>query len=128
MKFLKDKPLKEKLGFIGLVALGLVVIYGIVSGYLARKGMKTHYCYTIAVTDGKEYKPKRGMCVIYHYEANGEKHTSSTLIEKQKININGAYYLIKVYTKDTGYHEVYFDKPITDTTNFCYYIGKKCCN
>jgi hypothetical protein len=113
---------------VGLVLLFSFLIYSVIDGERSRNDMKTHYCYTIAVTDGKEYKRRRGMCVIYHYEANGEKHTSSTLIEKQKININGASYLIKVYTKDTGYHEVYFDKPITDTTNFCYYIGKKCCN
>jgi len=128
MKFLKDKPLKEKLSFVGLVLLSAIVLYGLISGYLAKQGMKTHYCYTIAVTDGKEYFPRRGVCVIYKYKVDGKNLIGTELIGNRNIKINGGYYPMKVYTKDTDYEDVYFNLPIKDTTNFCLHMEGKCCN
>ncbi|MCB9033000.1 MAG: hypothetical protein H6553_04105 [Chitinophagales bacterium] len=130
MRFLKDKNLKEILSLLGLIVLGILILYLLISGGIKRKDMKTNYCYTVAVTDGKKYIPRKGTSVIYHYKVYGEEHTTTELLNdfNKDIQLKGGYYLLKIYTKDPDFNDIDFNTPISNPSILNLYVkGEPIC-
>lgn len=128
MKFLKDKPLKEKLAFVGSVLLFSYLIIGSIDAEKKRKEMKTKYCYSYVITEGKRYVYRQGMSVDYYYYVKGKKYESVDRIINDDVKVNGGIYRIKLHTKDFGFGEVDYSTLIKDTSNFCFNLKDTCCD